>query len=72
MFVYCVQLLDILLSWDWTNYFADFGKEQSRYLRVKPKTCIMLLEKYVSALIACCIGILVISLQFDGMMDVSN
>lgn len=56
MFVYCVQLLDILLSWDWTNYFADFGKEQSRYLRVKPKTCIMLLEKYVSALIACCIG----------------
>ena len=39
------QLLDLFLSWDWTTYLADYGKDTSRYLRVSPNTCIIMLEK---------------------------
>lgn len=39
------QLLDLFISWDWTNFFADYRKSQSKYMRVNPSTCIILLEK---------------------------
>ncbi|KAK2173949.1 hypothetical protein NP493_839g01090 [Ridgeia piscesae] len=44
-FVDLRQLLDLFISWDWTNYIADFGKPYNKYLRVSPNTCIVLLEK---------------------------
>jgi len=39
------QLIDLFMDWDWSTYFADFGKQHSKYLRVKPKTALVLLEK---------------------------
>lgn len=39
------QLMNLFLHWDWTNYVAEFGKEYSKYLRVNPQVCIVLLEK---------------------------
>ena len=42
------QLLDLLLSCDWSAYFADYGQEASRYQRVSPQRAIVVLEKYVS------------------------
>ncbi|XP_059159349.1 exocyst complex component 6B-like isoform X2 [Physella acuta] len=39
------QLLDLFINWDWSVYLADFGKQQSRYLRVPRHTAISLLEK---------------------------
>ena len=44
-FVELRQVIDLFLSWDWTNYVAEFGKDYSKYLRVNPQTCIVLLEK---------------------------
>ena len=41
------QLLDLLLSWDWSAYFHDFGQDTSKYLRVSPQRAIIVLEKYV-------------------------
>ena len=44
------QLLDLFLSWDWTTYFADFGKtEKNRYQRVTPATALVLLDKLKEA-----------------------
>ena len=44
------QLLDLFLSWDWTTYFADFGKtENNKYQRVTPATALVLLEKLKEA-----------------------
>ena len=44
------QLLDLFLSWDWTTYFADFGKtENNKYQRVTPATALVLLDKLKEA-----------------------
>merc|ERR550517_1582891 len=44
------QLLDLFLAWDWTTYFADFGKtENNKYQRVTPATALILLEKLKEA-----------------------
>jgi TPP-dependent 2-oxoacid decarboxylase len=38
------------VSWDWTTYFADFGKnESSRYHRVPPSKALILLDKLKEA-----------------------
>lgn len=39
------QLIDLFMEWDWSTYFADFRKQHSKYLRVKPQTALILLEK---------------------------
>lgn len=39
------QVLDLFMSWDWPTYFHDFGKENSKYLRVSPHVALMLLER---------------------------
>lgn len=45
------QLLDLFVSWDWTTYFADFGKnaESNKYGRVPPATALILLDKLKEA-----------------------
>jgi len=44
------QLLDLFVAWDWTTYFADFGKtDSSRYQRVQPATALVLLDKLKEA-----------------------
>jgi len=45
------QLLDLFVSWDWTTYFADFGKnvETNKYGRVPPATALLLLDKLKEA-----------------------
>lgn len=43
------QLIDLFMEWDWSTYFADFGKQHSKYLRVKPNTALVLLEKVKEA-----------------------
>lgn len=40
------QLLDLLLSWDWSTYFHDYGQETSKYLRVSPHRAVIVLDKY--------------------------
>ena len=39
------QLMDLFTIWDWSTYFADFGKQDSKYLRVNPQTALVLFEK---------------------------
>ena len=40
------QLMDLFTEMDsWSNYFADFGKQDSKYLRVNPITALTLMEK---------------------------
>lgn len=41
------QLLDLVMKADWSTYLADYGKEESKYSRVKASHAIVLLEKYV-------------------------
>ena len=41
------QMLDLFIGWDWTTFFADYGKPGSKYLRVNPSNAIILLEKWV-------------------------
>ncbi|KAI1303067.1 Exocyst complex component 6B [Halotydeus destructor] len=43
------QLMDLFTSWDWSTYFADYGKQDSKYLRVNPQTALNLLEKQKEA-----------------------
>ena len=43
------QLLDLLISWDWSTYIADYGKQDSKYLRVNPQIAYNLLEKIKEA-----------------------
>ncbi|XP_071090028.1 exocyst complex component 6B-like isoform X1 [Haliotis cracherodii] len=43
------QLLDLFLNWDWSLYLADYGKQQSKYLRVQRHVAISLLEKLNNA-----------------------
>ena len=39
------QLLDLFVSWDWSTYLADYGNSSSKYIRVKPESAIVLLDK---------------------------
>ncbi|XP_065200611.1 exocyst complex component 6 [Planococcus citri] len=39
------QLLDLLMSWDWSAYFHDYGQENNKYEHVNPLTAIIILEK---------------------------
>lgn len=45
------QLMDLFMgndNWnqgDWSTYLSDFGKQESKYLRVNPQTALNLLEK---------------------------
>ncbi|XP_065080727.1 exocyst complex component 6 [Ochlerotatus camptorhynchus] len=39
------QLLDLLISEDWSAYLHDFGKDDNRYSLVHPSTIIVVLEK---------------------------
>jgi len=41
------QLLNLFNDWEWTTYFADYGKSQSSFVRVPPADCIIILEKSV-------------------------
>ncbi|PAV62595.1 hypothetical protein WR25_26425 isoform B [Diploscapter pachys] len=41
------QLLDLIMGSDWTTYFAEFGKENGTYVRVKPTTAIAVMEKMI-------------------------
>lgn len=43
------QLMDLFTSWDWSTYFSDFGKQDSKYLRVNPQTAFNLLDKQKKA-----------------------
>lgn len=44
------QLLDLFVAWDWSTYFADFGKsDSSRYNRVQPATALVILDKLKEA-----------------------
>ena len=37
--------MELFMSEDWSRYFADYGKADSKYLRVNPQTALNLLEK---------------------------
>lgn len=39
------QLLDLLMAWDWSAYFHDYGQENSKYSHINPNTAIIILEK---------------------------
>ncbi|KAL3981604.1 Exocyst complex subunit Sec15-like family protein [Acanthocheilonema viteae] len=41
------QLLDLVMKADWPTYLADYGKEESKYSRVKASHAIVLLEKLI-------------------------
>lgn len=42
------QIMDLFVEFDsWATYFADYGKNESRYLRVNPQTALILLEKLI-------------------------
>lgn len=42
------QIMDLFVEFDsWSTYFAEYGKNESRYLRVNPQTALCLLEKLV-------------------------
>ncbi|XP_015795974.1 exocyst complex component 6B isoform X2 [Tetranychus urticae] len=43
------QLVDLLLSWQWSTYIADYGKQDNKYLRVNPQMALNLLEKIKEA-----------------------
>ncbi|XP_059093214.1 exocyst complex component 6B-like [Tigriopus californicus] len=43
------QLLDLFVSWDWSNYLADYGNPTSKYIRVKPQHALILLDKLKEA-----------------------
>lgn len=41
------QLLDLVMSSDWTTFNAEYGKDHAKYLRVKASTAIVVLEKMI-------------------------
>uniref|UniRef100_A0A915BPH7 Exocyst complex component n=2 Tax=Parascaris univalens TaxID=6257 RepID=A0A915BPH7_PARUN len=41
------QLLDLVMKADWPTYLADYGKEESKYSRVKASSAIAVLEKMI-------------------------
>ena len=51
--VFC-QLLNLFNDWEWTTYFADYGKSQSSFVRVTPADCIVILEKSDAQLLLTC------------------
>ena len=42
---YVSQLVDLLMTSDWSTYMADHGKSYSKYSRVNPSVAAKLLEK---------------------------
>ena len=53
-FVEIRQLLDLILTWDWTSYFADYGTAKSKYLRVNPSRALNVFEKLVESVLLWC------------------
>ncbi|RWS29237.1 Exocyst complex component 6B-like protein [Leptotrombidium deliense] len=43
------QLMDLFTIWDWSTYLSDYGKQESKYLRVNPTIALNLLEKVKEA-----------------------
>ncbi|RWS16933.1 Exocyst complex component 6B-like protein [Dinothrombium tinctorium] len=43
------QLMDLFTIWDWSTYLSDYGKQDSKYLRVNPTIALNLLEKVKEA-----------------------
>ncbi|CAI5453981.1 unnamed protein product [Caenorhabditis angaria] len=41
------QLLDLVMSADWTTFNAEYGKDHAKYIRVKASTAIVVLEKMI-------------------------
>ncbi|CAB3400449.1 unnamed protein product [Caenorhabditis bovis] len=41
------QLLDLVMSADWTTFNAEYGRDHAKYLRVKASTAIVVLEKMI-------------------------
>lgn len=39
------QLTDLILLWDWSTYFHEYGKKDAKYNRVQPQTALCILEK---------------------------
>ncbi|CAD6187133.1 unnamed protein product [Caenorhabditis auriculariae] len=46
-FAHLRQLLDLVMSADWTTYLAEYGQENGKYVRVKASTAIIVLEKMI-------------------------
>uniref|UniRef100_A0A1I7X8W0 Transmembrane protein n=1 Tax=Heterorhabditis bacteriophora TaxID=37862 RepID=A0A1I7X8W0_HETBA len=47
MFTFFRQLLELVMSTDWTTYLAEYGQENGKYVRVKAATSAILLEKMI-------------------------
>uniref|UniRef100_A0A0N4YC48 Exocyst complex component 6 (inferred by orthology to a C. elegans protein) n=1 Tax=Nippostrongylus brasiliensis TaxID=27835 RepID=A0A0N4YC48_NIPBR len=45
-FAHLRQLLELVMSNDWTSYLAEYGQETGTYVRVNAATATQLLEKY--------------------------
>ena len=43
------QLVDLSLSWQWSAYIIDYGKQTNKYLRVNPQIALNILEKIKEA-----------------------
>lgn len=41
--------MDLFTIWDWSTYLSDYGKQDSKYLRVNPTIALNLLEKVKEA-----------------------
>ncbi|KAK6018136.1 putative exocyst complex subunit Sec15 [Ostertagia ostertagi] len=46
-FAHLRQLLELVMSNDWTSYLAEYGQENGTYVRVNPTTATQLLEKMI-------------------------
>ncbi|KHJ85642.1 hypothetical protein OESDEN_14627 [Oesophagostomum dentatum] len=46
-FAHLRQLLELVMSNDWTSYLAEYGQENGTYVRVSPSTATQLLEKII-------------------------
>ncbi|KAK6732570.1 hypothetical protein RB195_016751 [Necator americanus] len=46
-FAHLRQLLELVMSNDWTSYLAEYGQENGTYVRVSPSTATQLLEKMI-------------------------
>ncbi|CAJ0608267.1 unnamed protein product [Cylicocyclus nassatus] len=46
-FAHLRQLLELVMSNDWTSYLAEYGQENGTYVRVSPATAAQLLEKII-------------------------
>lgn len=43
------QLLNLFVSEDWSTYLADYGNENAKYYRVKPRDVLVILDKLKEA-----------------------